>query len=360
MKLNVSTLMMAALVCGTVVAQEKKPNEVLVVGDAQPPSPTLQEEIPEEALAPGENQFFTLSVENDSFKNSDKNYTNGIRASYLDLRKKPPRFTRTLDEWLPFFSINEDTGVTYSVGQNIYTPPNISNPNQQLDKRPYAGFLYGSVGLSTLVDNHVDELEATVGVVGPWALAEQTQKMWHAAVDAPKPRGWQHQLDNEPALMLAYQRRWPEALKVDKFGWYAAAEPSVGVTGGNVYSYANTGFNVRFGPSDSRWADTPTRVRPNMPGSGFFAKPADGSFASWHLFGGVNSRAMARNIFLDGNTFDDEPSVDKKLFVHDFNWGAAASVGRVNLSYTNVYRTKEYKGQPKGDMFYGINVGYRF
>ncbi|MBI1309020.1 MAG: DUF2219 family protein [Proteobacteria bacterium] len=322
--------------------------------------PSLLEEAPKDLFENGDNQFFTMSIENDSWHSGDRHYTNGLRFSYMDLRDKPPHFVDTLDKWLPFFEVNEHTGVVYSVGQNMYTPSNISNPAEQLNDRPWAGFLYGSVGLNTVEGRHVDELEATLGVVGPWSLAEQTQKVWHAVVDAPHPRGWQHQLDNEPGVMLAYNRRWPEFVKLESWDWYFAGEPNVGATVGNVYTYATTGFNVRFGPADGRWSDTPMRVRPAMPGTGFFAKPDDNSFMSWHLFGGVDTRYMVRNIFLDGNTFDSDPHVDKRNVVTDFNAGVAVSLGKVNLSYTNIYRTKEFKGQQKGDIFGGLNLGYRF
>ena len=50
--------------------------------------------------------------------------------------------------------------------------------NQEND-RPWAAWLYGSIGLATLTDNHLDELEFTAGVVGPQALGEQTQKLIH-------------------------------------------------------------------------------------------------------------------------------------------------------------------------------------
>lgn len=55
----------------------------------------------------------------------------------------------------------------------------------------------------------------------------------------------------------------------------------------------------------------PPRIQPSLPGSGFFVPPQDRF--GWYLFAGVEGRAVARNIFLDGNTFRDSRSVDKEL-----------------------------------------------
>lgn len=325
-------------------------------GDAEP---DLAEKIPAKVFAAGENQFFTFNGENDSLtSHSDRHYTNGVRLSYLDLRQKPPSFTRALDKWIPFFEITDQTAVSYSVGQNIYTPDDIKVTNPGPGQRPYAGFLYGSVGLDTLVDNHVDSLNVTLGVVGPAAGGELVQKTWHRFVGAERPQGWDHQLKNEPIVGVAWDRSWPEWMVLDSGDWFVSATPDVGATVGNAYTFANTGFNVRFGPSDARWQSTPERIPPAMPGSGFFAKPDE--WFSWYLFTGVNGRAVARNIFLDGNTFSESAHVEKKNYVGDFNAGVAATFGRVRVTYTNVYRTKEYDGQKKGDIFGTLNVGYRF
>lgn len=323
----------------------------------EPQADKLETIVP--AAGEQDDQFFTLNFENDSLTSqSDRHYTNGLRLSYFDAGIQPPEFTRALADWLPFFEVSDKTGVVFSVGQNLYSPRDISQPVPSSNDRPYAGFLYGSMGLATLKDDHVDELELTLGVVGPAALGRQTQRRWHETVGATKPMGWDHQLDNEPVLMLALGRRWPEWYMWQGGGWYLGGGPSVGATVGNVYTYASTGFNVRFGPEDARWQDTPVTVRPAMPGTGYFAKP-DGWF-SWYLFAGANGRAVARNIFLDGNTFTDSPSVDKKIFVGDLNAGVAVTFGKVRVTFANVYRSKEFETQQKQDIFSTVNVGYRF
>lgn len=331
------------------------------------PTPAAAEENPSfedqasSAVKKSDHQsFLTLSVENDMFGGgSDRHYTNGVRLTYFDLGAKPPDFFDLIDRMIPTFSINETTSIHYSIGQNLYTPRDIERADQPPQDRPWAAFLYVSAGLTSITNNHTDEIEASFGIVGPAALGEQTQKFVHKHIsDSPTPRGWSHQLKNEPGLILSWQRRWPERYAIDRFGWSFTAEPYLGATVGNIYTYANSGFAFRLSPQAGKWQDMPPRVRPAMPGTGAFVIP-ENSF-SWHFFGGLEGRAMARNIFLDGNSFTDSHSVDKKYFVGDANAGIALTYGRTRLSYTLVYRSEEFKGQEGSDIFGSISLGYRF
>jgi len=326
---------------------------------AQDNAPTLEEKLPKNLVDKEEASFFTLTLENDYFgAGTDKNYTNGVRLTYFDYGTQAPWFAKILDKYVPTFEINETTSVYYSFGQNLYTPENIKAPTPDPKDRPYAAFLYGSAGLASLTDNHIDEMEATIGVVGPWALGKETQKFVHKALNSDDPQGWDHQLENEPGLILSWQRRWPEAYAKDFNNLTFRTAPHAGVTLGNIYTYASTGLNFQLTPSRYKWQSTPLRVRPAIPGSGFFAVP-ENHFA-WSLFAGVEGRAMGRNIFLDGNSFESSPSVDKKPFVADANAGVSFTYGKTQLSYTINWRSKEFDGQDDPSVFGAISLGYRF
>ncbi len=119
--------------------------------------------------------------------------------------------------------------------------------------------------------------------------------------------------------------------------------PYYGLTVGNVYTFANTGFNIRLRPGSNKWQDTPSRVRPAMPGTGFFEIPE--KKWGWYLFAGIDGRAVARNIFLDGNTFGSSPGINKFPLVADANAGVALTYDQLRISYTLVYRTKEFHDQ---------------
>ena len=320
---------------------------------------SLQDHAAKKIAEIGSDRFFTLSIENDLFGGgTDRNYTSGVRLTYFNLGTPMPAFAYSLDKYIPTFSINETTSVYYSFGQNLYTPSDITHTAQMPGDHPWAGFLYASAGLSTITKNHVDDLEATIGVVGPAALGEPTQKFIHHVVNSPQPQGWDNQLKNEPGLILSWQRRAPMLYHFKSRNWAGGAEPHFGITLGNIYTYTNAGISFRLTPFEGLLQDDPVRVRPAMPGTGAFVVP-DNAF-NWYLFAGADSRAVARNIFLDGNTFSKSYSVDKKPVVTDLTAGVAFTYGSTRVTYATVYRTREFYTQKDPDVFGTVSLGLRF
>ncbi len=339
-------------------AKKEKPAEAHSV-----PAASLQSDVTQAVRRSKREQksrFITFNSENDLYGGgTDRNYTNGARVTFFDMGASIPQVFRTVDRAVPTFSINETTSISYSLGHNLYTPSDITIAGPQANERPWAAFLYGSAGLTSVTNNHVDSLEATLGIVGPAAMGEQIQKAIHRHVsDSPMPKGWAHQLKNEPGLMLSWERSFPERYSFETLGWRANAVPYLGATVGNIYTYANAGASFSLSPYGDGFQDSPVRVRPAMPGTGAFVIP-ENTF-SWYLFGGVETRAVARNIFLDGNTFANSHSVDKKPFVADVNAGIALTYGKVRASYALIYRTKEFDDQDKGDLFGTVTLGVRF
>ena len=330
----------------------------------KPTTTTLENEVKMVANSTRERNFITLNVENDMFGGgTDQNYTSGVRLTYHRIDANLPKFTRAIDRLVPTYKSTPATSIYYSIGQNLYTPADIENPAQQNNDRPWAAYLYGSAGLVTFDDNRIDELEASIGMVGPAALGEQTQKTIHKWVDSPNPKGWRHQLKNEPALMLSWNRRFPERYSIDMPEVFDqtmtfTAEPNLGITAGNVYTYANAGMSFRLNPFEGRYQDAPIKVRPAMPGTGAFVIPE--GLMAWQVFGGVEGRAVAQNIFLDGNTFTDSHSVDKKNFVYDATVGVSTAYGKGRISYALVYRSKEFDEQDDPSIFGTVSLGYRF
>ena len=135
-------------------------------------------------------------------------------------------------------------------------------------------------------------------------------------------------------------------------------KPYLGASLGNIRTYANAGFTARLSPYDSRWQDTPVRVKPSMPGTGIYEIPQNGW--SWSLFAGIDGRAIGHDIFLDGNTFAKSHSVDKKPFVMDASAGVTLTYDHMRVSYTVVYRTKEFILQDEPEIFGALSFGVRF
>lgn len=246
-------------------------------------------------------------------------------------------------------------------GQSIFTPQHIENPVRQPGDRPFGGWLYTGVSLAQETGRRqLDTFEIEVGAVGGSAsLWKQVQGGFHSLIGDAQPQAGNYQLANEPGILLAWDRRW-------KFGYEFGGGygvdfiPAVGVTAGNVFTYGEVSGLVRFGQSlGTTWG--PTRIRPSPSGASFMSTSSTDPSWGWAIFGGVAGRAVARNIFLDGSTFADSPSVTKKPFVYDLIAGAeifTQSGYKLGVSVTQ--RSPEYTTQPKSDLFGSIEASIRF
>ena len=302
---------------------------------------------------------FSLLVENDSISGTDRHYTNGIKASWLSKKGDFADFSRWLAGVLPLFPDGGERRIAFALGQNIYTPGDLSVATLQTEDRPYAGWLYGELGLTAQTKNRLDSVAISLGVIGPASQAEPTQRTWHRLFNITRPRGWDHQLNNEPALNFTYEhsRRF-EWNRTPLFGLDADFTPHVGLSLGNVFTYAAAGLMTRVGRDFAGDFGGPPRIRPSMPGAGHF-QPPPGGFG-WYLFAGFEARAVARNIFLDGNTFTDSHSVDKKTLVGDAQLGFALIFRRFRITYTQVLRTIEFDGQATPHHFGAISLTANF
>lgn len=303
-------------------------------------------------------QILTLTSENDAYtRTGDNNYTNGLRASWLDADNRPPLWLQTLADLVPGFSLASNTVPNYSIGQNLYTPKNLRTFGPQPNDRPYAAHLYGSVGFSQGDLQQVDDLELSLGWVGPGALGEASQSRWHELVGVQKPNGWAYQLHDEPTVGLSWQRRWPRRLAVPVGQGLISTMPYVGLSLGNVRTHAAAGAILSWRSDAQVLTDMPIRVAPGIPGTGYFSTAPR---LNWLVFTGVEGRAVARDIFLDGNTFTESPHVRKRNGVMDLSAGVMLTYQRYQVGYTVVHRTQEFAGQPEGQTFGALSLGFKF
>lgn len=298
----------------------------------------------------------SFTLENDLFYDVDRHYTNGVRLIWVpEQQGAAPDWALKLSRLTPWFPAEGEIHHGYAVGQSMFTPGDITLENPPPGERPYAGWLYGTIGLGVESAGQLDQFWMTVGVVGPAAMAEHSQKFFHKAIATNKPRGWETQLHNEPGLVATYQRSWRGLAASTLSGTQWDVTPHVGGALGNVYTYANAGLTVRYGPSlpDDYG---PPRIQPGLPGSGDFSRATE---LGWYLFAGIEARAVARNIFLDGNSFRDSRSVDKKPLVGDLQFGLVLDWQDIRLSYTHVIRTREFTGQDSQDEFGSLTLSLK-
>lgn len=164
-----------------------------------------------------ENWTLNLYLENDLFSNADEGYTSGLRASWVspdlhDYLEDPalPRWIRSINERLTFFHgarSGLQRNLTFSLGQTLFTPRDLTREDLIEDDRPYAGWLFASMGYQTRKNNRVDTLEASFGVVGPAALGREFQNVLHDFRGFDRFEGWDNQLANEPGVLFLWEQK---------------------------------------------------------------------------------------------------------------------------------------------------------
>jgi hypothetical protein len=306
---------------------------------------------------------FNLVLENDRIANTDRHYTHGTYLSYVTGDGAVPGWIARAGTGLPGLAGDIDR-VGFALGQTIFTPDNIAARRPIRDDRPYAGYLYGGLRLYSeqLRPHGVDGLqvwELNLGLIGPQSKADEVQNGVHDLIDVQRANGWDNQLHHEPAVNLYYERKWRFSNTLDHAGHQLAAIPHVTAALGNIYTYAGGGVTVAVGRNlQATWG--PARILPAGRGADFFDARRGGDNWYWMLFAGGEARAVARNLFLDGNSFQDSLSVNRKPAVGELQFGLEIGWDRYRLALTQVFRSKSFEGQDSPDAFGSVTLSVQF
>ncbi|KAF1700112.1 lipid A deacylase LpxR family protein [Pseudoxanthomonas suwonensis] len=304
-------------------------------------------------------------VDNDLLggENQDQGYTNGavitlVSPNLADYTDDPclPRPARWINRYLERLQPGgfEQQNMVFSLSQKLYTPTDYSRADLIPDDRPYAAILMVSFGYNARNGDSLRTTQLQLGVVGPLALGKQVQNAVHHVFDGEDFRGWDNQLENEPLVGVVHERmrRWGDSEgNAGGWGWDAIAH--WGGALGNRATYANTGMEVRWGwrlPDD--FGSTPLRP------AGENTAPSGARLAgwSWHLFATSDVRVVARDITLDGNTFRDSHSVDRKPVVGEVGYGLAVTRGRWKFALARYHGAREFEGQEERPVFGSFTI----
>lgn len=293
---------------------------------------------------------FVFHLENDVFAGTDRYYTQGVKLTWTSPDKTPPRsdpLTRSA------FSL--------SIGQNIYTPYDIERGDLIEDDRPYAGILYFTLALHRKKKQTMDTFEFLLGIVGPSSLAAPMQRFIHSLYRGIKPPGWHHQLKDEIVFDLVFDKKW----RIFRSGERKKIEYDLighaGISLGTMMTAAATGWQFRFGSNLPEDFGT-YLLRPGGESGALFCEQsshrADAKNSGVHGFVYLVGHAVYRNIFLDGNTFQESHRVDKYPFVGDVVLGLVIDQKRFRFSYAYVFRTKQFKTQAGLEIFGSITISF--
>ena len=295
--------------------------------------------------------IWTFRVENDKLTTlplgSDKYYTSGLQIGWTSAPGAVPPALARLSAAL-WGDGTQRIGL--SLGQQIFTPIDTSRVNPNPRDRPNAGYLAGT--LSLLHDAGLRDgldvrstLALSSGVIGPGALGRQVQNGFHTLIGVSTNRGWRYQLGNEPAIELLGQRVWRVGLGT-LGGLESDLLPSLTAGVGSVRDYVQGGVLLRVGRG-LRQDFGPGRIGSGLDGGDAYQSADE---LGWYLFGGADGQAVARDAFLDGNLFSTSRYVAKKFLVGEMVAGVGVIWRGVRFSYTQTWRTEEFRGQ-KGGLF---------
>lgn len=247
----------------------------------------------------------TLSyqMENDVLLGTDNYYTNGARLlwkhSYYRANQSgfigawPMAVFRALDANL---EENPDAaGAVFrgvALGQNMYSPRNISRSDVSYGDRPYGGWSYLGLLVGHSSPERIQTLELDLGALGPAAGTRETQTFVHRSLtSSPTPEGWGTQDYNELGVRLNYRTEARLATLGDVVQLGGLGDVSLG----NVFTNASAGFTLRFG-----WIDPERNYASGDPTPPNIAAGAMSREREAYFFLQASGTAVAYNALIEG------------------------------------------------------------
>lgn len=273
----------------------------------------------------------------------------------------------------------------FAIGQNLYTPAEITEEDRMIGDRPYGGWLYiearteartrsagSGIGWS---QGRQWTVGGNLGVVGPWSMADTIQRWWHESVvtSAPRPEGWEHQISNRPAVMAFgnVKQRFVDIGAGPALGRQrtqtriADLSAELGGSIGNVLTAAHVGGMLRAGYNvGDDFGPTQIGPAPAVPPPGAEEIPSDRAGSppiqprpNWALYGftAVEGRGVLYNVFLDAEA--ERHRIERTPLVADFSVGAALRICRFILNYRMVLRSPEFQSHEGMHRFHAISLG---
>jgi hypothetical protein len=301
---------------------------------------------------------FNFYFENDLFAQTDYQYSSGEKVSLLYYI---PHNEYSLYDLLFIDDGAYDSYITFAIANQIFTPCDITTPEPIPDDRPYAGWTYAEAGIHKSSQKTLQSLYLQIGAVGPASHAEDIQKFIHELTGSDLPQGWDNQLKDELGINLRYiyKIRYQQDIS-DTFKSviipYGKAEL------GNISIQAIAGVTAKIGWHILQDFGESTINTGGDTGISTYNEHQNRLKMPWSfsLHCNLSSSAIARDIFLDGNTFRESLSIDKKYFVFSTGAGFTARYKRVELDYHYQKHTKHYDTQKVDHGFGSVTLSLLF
>jgi hypothetical protein len=196
-----------------------------------------------------------FSWDNDLFVGQDKNYTNGVRLSWVDEGQSDCESAdgltcgtvRLLDPLPGVSAADEQHAFTVSLEQIMITPSDIKRETPDYSDLPYVGYADLELGLFSWNADSLYGYGLRMGVVGPDSGAEESQKIVHRITGSNEPEGWDNQLGPDLIGGVYFFNAHRLIRHTSDHGYQTELGTAWGIDANNFNGNAQAGGFIRFG-----------------------------------------------------------------------------------------------------------------
>lgn len=308
--------------------------------------------------------YLTFYLDNDLFAGTDRNYTNGVRLSWIsegeplfnfapargvleDLISEPGALSRLglLSGFDPDNIGSLEFNYGLSMTQLMFTPEDLESPTQPVGERRYAGWLALGFSVHARDDRAINSAEIILGTTGSRSLAKEAQDLIHDIRGFDRFEGWGDQIPNEITLDFSFlQKRratflpeGPRGLRADGlFEW--GTRLGTFRTAARLGGFFRLGFNLPTDFSDPRLSALAYSHR--------YFDSEDGRGRDWsaYLLFGVTGNAVLHDATLDGPLFRSfDTGNTRKPWVGELFAGFGLRWRILEFSYVHTWRSREFE-----------------
>ncbi len=297
----------------------------------------------------------SIFLENDVGR-SDESYTNGARLTFMHDQYYTPWWARSLRSGIKM-KRGQTMHFGWALGQNMYTPQDLTLYQPNPFERPYAGWLY--VGAITQISSSksLHTTEVDIGVIGPSSYAKQTQHLVHCGIHRGYcfPAGWHTQMKDQPAVNARYLYEWRQPLLQHHDTTLADSIYHGGLTAGNIWVLVHAGATLRAGWNLREFG--PEKIPDVIMLSSAETRSNTSSIQAYG-FVRFDGRGVGQNLLLEGNSSDSQRYLHQRTRVRDIDYGGVLRFERFRVAATHVSRSREYTEEPRSHQYWSIDVSW--
>jgi lipid A 3-O-deacylase len=285
-----------------------------------------------------------VGADNDAFNfwmppwdRTDREYTSGVRGTLeYDGGLKFPGLAR-LRRGVCGASSDGCASRSFSIGQAIYTG-DTQFPSSS--HRSNAAWLFIEAAERDSSARMVQDVQLAVGVVGPPALGEPMQKLFHSlGPEYQRPVDWRRQLPFEPGFVARLSRTAVNAA-FSSSTWSGALTSHIGAALGTIVTSVTAGGGVRAGMQIG-------------------GEKAGAWWPRLEVGGELRGHLVARDEFLDGTLFRSSERVPRKPLYDEERLSLGLRWAQLAISYRANRTGLQYTGQPAAAEWSAIDLEWR-